>query len=167
MEKWNVPPHKKEMVIKWEAKLSALFSGAIPDSAEWTSPEAIARVFQAMQGRDAHIFLPGSGSEEIQSSRATADGLLEWSGEDDSLDRYAYVVKPVRLVFWNPGDHTHEANFILEVGAMPAVCPTGYASEVGVEECVELSKGMYAARTAWDENEYNGKDLPASARLVC
>ena len=167
MKKLEIPDHKKEMVIKWEKKLSALFGSEIPTDAEWNVPADIARVFQAMQGSDAHIFLPGSGSEELQSSRVTAEGLLEWSGDDDSLDRYAFVVKPVRLTFWNPGSQTHEANFVLEVGAMPTGCPSGYATEVGVEECVELSKGNFVPRAAWDSGEYNGKDLPTSARLVC
>jgi len=166
MSKLEIPEHKKKMVVSWENKLSALFDGKIPDAAEWTTPAEIARVFQYMQGPDAHIFLAESGSEEIQSSRVTIDGLLEWSGDDDSLEKYAYVVKPQRLTFWNPGSQTHEANFILEVGAMPAGCPTGYTNAAGVEECVELSKGSYAPRTAWDNNEYNGRDLPSSARLV-
>ncbi|KPC02097.1 Protein kinase family protein [Pseudomonas amygdali pv. lachrymans] len=55
---------------------------------------------------------------------------------------------------------------MLEVGSLPAGCPSGYTNDAGVEECVELSKGRYAPRSAWDNSEYQGKDLPASARLV-
>jgi serine/threonine-protein kinase len=164
--KLEVPEDQKEMIDSWEEKLSALFGGEIPDRAEWHTPGEIAEVFAAMQGKDAHVFLPGGGGDEFLNSRATDDGLLEWSGSTSSLDNYATVVNPVRLNFWSPGSQTHEANFVLEVGALPAGCPTGYTNDAGVEECVELSKGRYAPRSAWDNSEYEGKDLPASARLV-
>lgn len=164
--KLEVSEDQKRMIDSWEEKLVALFGGEIPGRAEWHSPVAIAAVVAAMQGKDAHVFLPGGGGDEILNSRITGDGLLEWSGSTNSLDYYAAVVSPVRLTFWNPGNQTHEANFVLEVGSLPAGCPTGYTNDAGVEECVELSKDRYAPRSAWDDSEYQGKDLPASARLV-
>lgn len=164
--KLEVSEDQKEMIDSWEEKLSALFGGEVPDRAEWHTPDEIAAVFAAMQGKDAHVFLPGGGGDEILNSRVTDDGLLEWSGSTSSLDNYATVVSPVRLTFWNPGIQTHEAHFVLEVGSLAAGCPRGYTNDAGVEECVELSKGRYAPRSAWDNSEYQGKDLPASARLV-
>ncbi|WP_438281423.1 hypothetical protein [Pseudomonas alabamensis] len=166
MSKLKLNEHKKKCVDSWEEKLSALFKGSIPTRQEWTNPKEIAEVFAAMKGSDAHIFLPGGGGDELKSARATAEGLLEWSGDSDSLDKFAAVVNPKRLTFWSPGMQHHEAHFLLETGALPARCPSGFATDEGTEECVELSKGQYAPRTAWDQGEYNGKDLPETARLV-
>lgn len=166
MSKLKLSEQKKDCVDSWEEKLSALFEGKIPVRQEWTNPDEIAEVFAAMKGSDAHIFLPGGGGDELKNVRSTADGLLEWSGDGDSLDQFATVVKPVRLTFWSPGTQHHEAHFLLETDALPACCPSGYATEVGVEECVELSKGQYAPRTAWDQGQHQGKDLPSTARLV-
>jgi serine/threonine-protein kinase len=166
MKKIEIHPRKKEFLVKWEEKLSALFRGEIPTNAEWTNPADIACVFQAMQGTDTYFFQPGDGGVELQASRVTIDGLLEWSDDDDPLDTYAFIVKPLRLIFWNPGAHTHEASFVLEVDAMAARCPSGQTTEVGVEECVELSKDSFAPRNAWDSGEYQGKPLPDSARLI-
>jgi len=166
MKKLELPAFQKELIDSWEAKLSALFDGEIPADAEWYGANEIAGVFDAMLGNEGHILLPTGGDEDLRSVRASKDGLLEWSGDDDSLDKYARVVKPVRLVFSNPGNQTHEAHFILEVDAMPAALHDGYANADGIEECVELAKGSYAPRSAWDNNEFQGKPLPESARLV-
>lgn len=161
-----IDPAKKEMLDKWDEKLKTVFSGAVPTDAQWTDPAEIQGVLETVIGRDMHIFLPGGGGEELVSSRVTSDGLIEWSGDNDSLDRYAFVVKPSKLVFWNPGDQTHEANFVLEVGALRPECPNKYVTEEGVEEIVELKKGVYAPRSAWDAGEYKGQELPDSARLL-
>jgi serine/threonine-protein kinase len=166
MSKFELPPHKKEMVLKWDTKLNTLFNGAIPNDAEWTDPMDIAQVLEVMRGSDVHMFLPAGGGEELQSSRSTADGLIEWSGDTDSIDNYAFVVKPLKLTFWNPGTQTHEANFVLEVAALRAGCPSSVLNDAGVEECVELWEGYYAPRSVWDNSEYQGKELPATARLV-
>lgn len=162
---FELPDHKKEMILKWRTKLYTLFNGAIPSNADWTNPADIARVLEIMQGPDVHMFLPAGGGEELQSSRSTANGLIEWSSNTDSLDNYASIVKPLKLTFWNPGQ-THEANFVLEVAALRAECPSGEVNQAGVEECVELWEGYYAPRSAWENSEYQGEDLPDTARLV-
>lgn len=64
----------------WEEKLSALFGDEVPDRVKWDTPDEIAAFFAAMHDKDAHIFLPSGGGDEIQSYRVNADGLLEWSG---------------------------------------------------------------------------------------
>jgi len=162
-----IDPERKEKLEKWDAKLETVFGGVAPADAEWTSPEEIQRVLELLSGRDVHVFLPGGGGEDLVSCRVTAEGLLEWSGETDSLDRYASVVKPLKLIFWNPGPQAHEANFVLEVGTLRPECPNKSVSDAGVEEIVELKKGTYAPRSAWDAGEYKGSDLPDSARLLC
>lgn len=167
MTKRNVNARDRKLLDLWESKLSDLFGGAIPAKKEWTDSEEVARVLKAMRGEDTYFFQPGDGGLEMLDSRATSDGLVEWTDETSSLDEFAFVVRPVRLVFWNPGNQTHEANFILEVDAQAPGCPTGeMTNHVGIEQCMELAKGSYAPLSAGHERAYFGKSFPAAARVV-
>jgi len=150
---------------QWDQRLNELFSGAVPSHAEWTALDAIVSTLRAVAGNLNHVFFPSGGGQDLMSCRATQDGLLEWS-YSDNLDRSAYVCKPVKLVFWNPGVSTREANFVLEVTALQPLDPAQEDSSREREEVVELGDGRYAPRYAWDEDEYQGETLDASARLL-
>lgn len=157
---------RKILLEKWDSKLGELFGGSIPEHSEWNTPAAIASVLQTMAGHDTHLFLPGGGGEDLAQCRIAHDQMIEWSPEIDRLDSYAHVASPLKLTFWNPELSGHDANFILEVGALSPVSPTGLGSEDGVEEVVELRKGQYAPRSSWDNSEFNGNPLPATSRLL-
>lgn len=157
---------KEEQRAKWHQQLRSLFNGIIPDSAEWTSPERIEAVLRAIAGHTNHVFLPTKGGQDLVDCQITKDGLLEWTPEPDALDSYAHVCKPTRLVFWNPGSSTREANFVLETGALAPVDPSENVAAEAYEEVVQLAVGEYAPRWAWDAREYQGKELPQGARLL-
>lgn len=158
---------KSDLQVEWDQQLQALFNGAIPESAEWTAPGEIVTVLRAIAGKVNHVFLPTRGGMDLADCRVTRDGLLEWGQEEGRLDRHAYVCKPERLVFWNPGSSTREANFILEVGALDPVDPERDEQQSRKrEEVVELAPNDYAPRWAWDEQEYQGAALPGGARLL-
>lgn len=155
---------QKELLSKWDAKLKLLFGDAIPTSAQWSTPQDIQHVLTVLAGTDIHVFLPTGGGEDIAECRLNGD-ILEWSPSVNGLASYAEAVRPVSLKFWHPGRQTHDANFVLQTGALEPLGQPNARSD-GREEIVEVVPGTYAPRSAWDHGEYRGEDLPDTARLL-
>lgn len=162
-----VDEHKQKMREKWDALLDALFGGGVPESAEWSSPEEIADVFNAISSTINHVYHPGGGGEDLFGARITPENFLEWSVHEDGLDRFANVVQPIKLTFWNPGKQSHEANFVLEVGALTPVGSPSDRSEY-TEEVTEVSAGVYEPLSSWNNGQTKrGEELPHTARKLC
>jgi hypothetical protein len=158
---------RQELRDKWEALLGDLFTDGIPDSAEWTDPNEIARVLNVISSSINHVFHPEGGGEDLVGAQITREGHLEWSIHEDGLDTFANVVTPVKLTFWNPGKQNHEANFVLEVGALKPVGRPQDRSEY-LEEITEVRSGVYEPLSSWENGQtQNGDDLPAGARRLC
>lgn len=157
---------KKVMQAHWSGQLSTLFDGTIPSSAEWTNPDDIQRVLSTITGPTNLVFYPDGGAEGMQDCWVTEEGYLEWSFHPGGLAKIAKVVRPLKLTFWNPGGHQHEANFVLEVAGL---APVGRLKDrTGVfEEVVELANGTYEPLSSWHNSQcQSGQDLPQGARRL-
>lgn len=158
---------KQELRDQWDGMLQGIFKGTIPESAEWTDPHEIADVFNAISGSLNHSFHPGGGGEDINGAQVTREGNLEWSIHENGLETFANVVRPVKLTFWNPGKQSHEANFVLEVGALAPAGGSRDRSQL-VEELTEVWPGVYEPLSSWENGEsQNGDPLPQGARRLC
>lgn len=149
---------KSELRQKWSKLVVDLFNGAVPEKAEWTRPEDMAAVLNAIASPVNHLFYPDGGGNDIRAARITTKGELEWSVEHDGLDRFVHVGIPLKLTFWSPGPYDHEAHFLLELGALDPVGEPvthgGYAQEL-----TELRDGTFAPRSVWDEEDNEGARL--------
>ncbi len=155
----------EELHAVWNARLVDIFGGNIPERAEWYGPQ-IVPVLNAVSGSFNHVFFPDGGGLDLLGCRFSNEGLLEWATSDSGFDTFVHVCSPVRLLFWNPGPTSREANFILEVSGLPPVDPDHRGAPGAAEEVVELSPGRYIPRYAWDQGEYQGQRLPQTARLL-
>lgn len=156
---------KQELREKWEVILAALFEGTIPAAAEWTDPNEIVCVLNAISNPVNHVFHPDGGGLDLIGAQLSREGNLEWATHEGGLKSFVHVARPAKLTFWNPGPYKHEANFVLEVGTLDPVGAEHARSEY-VEELTEVRPGTYEPLTSWD-NGYseNGEPLRDARRL--
>lgn len=142
----------RDLRLEWATLVNGLFNGSVPTNAEWTAPADIVNVLNAISSAVNHMFYPDGGGMDIRGARLNGKGELEWATDDHGLDSFVHVAVPVKITFWNPGPTDHEANFMLEVGALlqegDYVGHDGYA-----EELAEFSDGTFAPRSAWDDGQ--------------
>lgn len=155
----------QEVTTKWDVALTSVFEGEVPDYAQWTSLEAIVSTLNGIAGRINHVFFPSGGGQALHACWAN-DDLLEWTDREAELASRAYVCKPTKLTFWNPGKTTREANFILETAELSPVYLSESEHDRFYEEVVEISPGEFAPRYAWDAGEFEGLPLPEGARVL-
>ncbi|WEX15290.1 hypothetical protein P2T68_32695 [Pseudomonas sp. G11] len=147
-----------ELRQKWEDLVKGVFNDAIPSKAEWTDPADIVVVLNAISSSANHMFYPDGGGMDMRGAQLNNNGELEWAVEEDGLGSYARIAAPLKLTFWNPGKFNHEANFVLEVGALEL--KGEYAAHKGyAEELTELSDGTFDPRSTWDEGPRDGARL--------
>lgn len=155
----------RDLQTLWDDQLKALFNGAVPEHAEWRG-EDIPVVLNAIAGDYNHAFLPTGGGLDLNGARSMPGGLLEWTTDENGFEDVVQVCRPKRLVFWNPGNTTRDANFILEVEALDPVAPD-HNEHVGIEEEVtELEPGSYEPGYVYHSGQYQGEDLPRGTRLL-
>jgi hypothetical protein len=74
-------------------------------------------------------------------------------------------LKPAKLTFESFGNDANWTYFRLEAAPVaPSSVEGAINPERTYEVLTELSPGHYAPYACWDQNEYNGKALPESAR---
>ena len=81
-------------------------------------------------------------------------------------DRSTEVVKPSALLFESFGAELEWAYFRLECQSMSYTGVYEEPQKGANEEVVLVSSGIYAPRSAWDEDYYEGEPLPRTAQLV-
>lgn len=156
---------KQELREEWENIVAALFEGTIPSAAEWTDPNEIARVLNAISSSVNHMFHPDGGGLDLMGAQISQEGNLEWATHEGGLASFAHVARPVKLTFWNPGSYAHEANFVLEVAALNPVGGEHGRGEY-VEELTEVRPGTYEPLSSWDNgHSENGEPLQGARRL--
>lgn len=149
---------KAELRQTWADLVKAVFNDAVPAKAEWTNPKDIVAVLNAISSPAGHMFYPDGGGMDLRGGQLNSKGELEWAVEEGRLGTYAHIANPLKLTFWNPGPFDHEANFILEVGALDQ--QGEHASHKGyAEELTELSDGTFDPRSTWDEGDREGARL--------
>jgi serine/threonine protein kinase len=169
--------------LQWEEALSRLFPVAAPTRAIWTDPALIIAILNAVgQTNLNHLFFPDSGGMDLEGARLSVHepGCIELHTD------FWNIVKPLSLTLETfPGDA--QWNYLrLETASLdPAeVCDRRlddddddqeeedeqndqYTSgERASEELTEIDEHTYASRACWDENRYDGGELPDSARVI-
>ncbi len=157
---------RKECLKLWKQALNDIFPNKVPASAKWTEIAEMSAVLAVVgsQPNSNHIFFPTGGGMDL-------DGAAPYNEEPGCLalkvgDRVLEVVKPSALLFESFGDDLQWAYFRLECEPLPDsgahVTPQGDSEEV-----VLLGPGeKYVPRSAWDDDEHEGKHLTKAARLV-
>jgi hypothetical protein len=185
---------REESLNAWAGLLKDLFPSGTPTSARWTgdlsSMSAILNQI-ASPPRTNHLFLPsGCGMDLLEAMPFDEeDGCLALRTGDKSFE----VLKPSVLLFEAVGSEPDWAYFRLESEPLE---PCGvYDDEEEAdnevedendgnltessrkrrkieelvrksEEVVLVAPGIYAPRSAWDANEYDGEPLPETTQLV-
>lgn len=162
----NVEERKLRFAKAWEQTLLRLFPTGIPENHIWETPDDIAAALMAIASENLNIHKPDDGISEFRACRLVQNNLLEWADDSTSLDVEAFVLRPARLTFWNPGTQTHEANFVLETATL---APSGLCKvegKAGVEEVVDAGNGKFLKSEVWWDREQENGDLPAKSRLL-
>lgn len=150
----------------WTKLLKEIFPLGIPSSAIWTDLRSMGSVLSKVgsEASSNHMFYPTQGGmdllEAVPFQEEPGCLALRTGGRDFE------VVKPSALMFESFGPDLEWAYFRIECLPMS---PSGIYEDLGVsasEELALIAPGTYADRSAWDENEYEGKPLPKSAQLV-
>jgi len=147
--------------LDWIAIQKRIFPHGIPKSSEWTDLEDIVKVINVIGSIDNsnHMFYPRSGGLDIKSAKLSHEyGCIEIDAT--LID----ILKPKRLLF-ESFDDLNWSYFRLETYELE---PSGVYDNEGAisEEVTELPDGRLIDRVYWDEDEYNGEDLPFGTRVV-
>ena len=157
---------REQCLADWKQSLIEIFSSGIPASAQWTDIQEMGKVLATVGSRQNsnHVFFPTGGGRDL-------DGAEIYSEEPGCLalkfgERAREVVKPTVLLFESFGDDLQWAYFRLECEPLPQ--SGAHDTHQGdSEEVVLVSPGeQYAPRSAWDEDEHEGKRLPPTALLI-
>jgi hypothetical protein len=150
----------------WTDLLEGLFPTGIPESAKWTDVATMSSILDDVgsQSNSNHMFYPTGGGNDLR-------GAFPFDEESGCLalktgERSAQVVKPSALLFESFGAELEWAYFRLE--CQPLSYSGVYEGEQkgANEEVVLVYPGIYAPRSAWDEDEYQGEPLPRTAELI-
>jgi hypothetical protein len=139
-----------------------LFPSGTPEKCEWTNREDIVKILKIIGSfKDSnHMFYPRGGGLDIDDSNISFEPDCIEIDVGGLID----VLKPTKLIF-----HSFKANprwdyFRIETKDL---MPTGlYPGNYSDEEVCELSPGKYISRAHLDQGEYEGGQLPKTARLV-
>lgn len=176
----NRDEFRDESLKLWAGLMNDLFPMGRPKSAKWTDIKAMSTVLNKVGSLSDfnHMFYPTGGGMDLE-------GAEPFSEESGCLalktgNRVYEVVKPSALLFESVGSEVEWAYFRLECEPME---PCGVyededddteeegedeedRSPVDREEVVLVAPGVYAPRSAWDANEFEGEPLPDDSQLI-
>lgn len=145
----------------WLSILNNIFPVGIPKHCEWNNIDAIINVLNIIGSvnNSNHMFYPDGGGLDIKSSKL--------SYEKDCIEIHTGLIdilKPKCLIFESFPDPIWNY-FRIETNELN---PSGVYKESNYpsEELTELEPMRYVHRSHWDINEYQGEDLPETARVL-
>lgn len=155
-----------ENTQQWNTILHSIFGETIPATYSWTVTSEIITVLNKIaSGRstDYTFFADGGGMSLKGAHHSHQEGCIELDFDS------AYLIKLNRLDFTAIGTHSPCCNSFFRL--VTAKLPTSGFYETNIilpyhEHLVELSPLKYIDGRYWDYGEYNGEDLPASARPI-
>lgn len=169
LEEWvkiNEDFHEKNLT-EWFDLQNKIFPAGSPDSVTWTNLADIITIFNEIANVRSlnHMFLPGGGGNTfIGADYANEDGFISLKIAENIYD----ILKPHKLTYESFGVDPQWNYFRLEAKHIE---PTGFYGDrdyvFPYEELVEIEPSKYIERYHWDENEYNGEELPSGSHLVC
>lgn len=157
---------QKESLKLWTKALNEVFPKGVPPSAKWTDLVEMSKVLAIVGSLPNcnHVFFPAGGGMDLE-------GAAPYKEEPGCLalkvgSRVREIVKPSALLFESFGNDLQWAYFRLECQPLPDSgahdTPQGDSEEV-----VLVAPGeKYAPRSAWDNDEHEGKRLTKEALLI-
>ncbi len=148
----------------WKNIHHSIFGENIPHHYEWNTRDEIIRVLNAIgKVKDSnHIFFPSGGGMDLE-------GAI-FSHEKDCIELNAgvpCVLKPCKLVFESIDSDFNWDYFRVEISRLrPSGVYENYHADANEEEVLELSPLNYIKWHHWYDKEYQGREIPDSAREV-
>ena len=170
LEKWirELQDWHLRSTAQWAQLPREIFPRAVPGSAVWVDPLSIVKIldtFASTKGLN-HMFLPNGGGLDMAGVSLGSDGATIEIGVEDGDPKLRFVVRPTSLHFEAVSADPQWNYLRLETKGLIPVTTDTEADSTASEEVVEIRPGAFAPRSAWDEGEYRGAKLPASARLL-
>lgn len=147
----------------WIIILSRIFPAGIPERYEWKDLPSIVNTLQTIGSirNSNHMFYPTGGGLDIEGSRLSREeGCIEIN-TGGLID----VLRPNRLIFHSFQSDAEWFYFRIETLELK---PSGVyeVTNRSDEEVLEIQPGEYISRVYWDQGEWQGKELPETARVV-
>lgn len=155
---------RQKYLPKWEILIKSIFKEGVPEQYEWINLPDIISILREIGKSDAlnHAFFPsGGGLDFTDAVQSHENGCIELK-----FGELTYILKPNKLMFeYFPEGDYEWAYFRIITDNLP---DTGVYENLSFnnEELTELSPLNYVERFVWDANEFAGKPLPSSARVV-
>lgn len=163
LEDWHL-----RSTAQWAQLPREIFPRAVPSSAVWVDPFAIVKIldtFASTKGLN-HMFFPTGGGLDMACVSLGPDGTSIEIGVEGGDPKLRYVVRPTSLQFEAVSADPQWNYLRLETNGLIPVTSDTEPDSTESEEVVEIRPGIFAPRSAWDEGEYRGEKLPATARLL-
>lgn len=154
--------------LQWMEVQRRLFPVLAPSRATWEDIGDIVALLNVLGETSSlnHLFFPSGGGLDLEKAMQSKrePGCIELV-----TDGYFGIVKPKRLLFESFNDDPQWNYFRLETCDLE---PSGVYGEDGIpedwrdEELTDVGGEIYADRSCWDNDEYNGKALPEGSRVV-
>lgn len=153
-------------LLEWLELQRAIFPLGAPCRTEWTDPDAIIAILNEVSRVKSlnHMFYPTGGGNTLRSaSKAEESGMIALH----IYERSAEILKPKKLSFESFGLDPQWNYFRLEVENTEATGVENALNREKISETLcEISPGHYVDYNNWEYNEYQGKELPDSARPI-
>lgn len=153
----------KRGIREWIDLHNNIFPAGAPRRASWGDIDSICSILNEIGkvGVLNHMFYPnGGGMDLLGASKAREKGMLAlYTG--GSTD----IVKPRELFYESFGFDHHWNYFRLEIEEVTPILG-GIEDSIVVEYLLEIRPGEYVEYCHWDNNEYEERELPPSARPI-
>jgi hypothetical protein len=148
----------------WKKIHKNIFDDSIPRNCTWTDIDAIISVLNkigSVKASNHMFFASGGGLDLLGARKSHEEGCIEL------LMGVSYLCKPKSLTFEYIDHEFHWNYFRLETDILKLTdVYEGMATDKYFEQVLEISPLHYVSRSHWDENEYEGKKLPVTARPI-
>ncbi|MCU8030895.1 protein kinase [Shewanella sp. SM73] len=153
-------------LLEWLELQKVIFPLGAPCRTEWTDTDAIIAILNEVSRVKSlnHMFYPTGGGNTLRSvSKAEESGMIVLH----VYEKIAEILKPKKLSFESFGLDPQWNYFRLEVESTEATGVENSLNREKISETLcEISPGNYIDYNNWEYNEYQGKELPESARVI-
>ena len=153
-------------LTEWTELTRKLFPLGTPKRCVWEGVDTICLVLAEIANVPSlnHMFYPSGGGNTITAvSTAVEDGMIALHVDEKMVE----ILKPAKLAFESFGNDMNWSYFRLEVAPVkPSGIKRALSSDGSHEDLTEISPGHYVSYDCWNYNDFNGEELPDSARPV-
>lgn len=152
-------------LLEWLELQKKLFPMGVPLRTEWTDINSIVAVLNEVATVQSlnHMFYPTGGGNTLTGvSMANEENMIALY-----IEAAAEILKPRKLTFESFGLDPQWNYFRIEIeDTEPTGIKNSLNKEQTREELCEIRAGEYVNYAHWEYNEYDGSELPDTARPV-